>query len=289
VLTALTHTIDAAMASIHNIVTDLRHTKPLHKLIDEAVYRTIVLRSPPDLSEDELDHRLELEAQVLEIQCPPPSVDRLTSSISATTIASGSQKPSSAISQSTGLTSSASSERRHTFQLPVQQPPFPTSPTRSVTPSLYSFTEKKASAFRDGFRKMAGFRKRRSITSSRASTPTSTEQQADILKAVDDGVGKEIMESPISTTSRKSSWSQSIPPLMKIPSEEPLAEDDDAIKRTAQCREIQELQSQHQDERERFLAYQKACLAAIRSEYETSKKRRMEAQAIILREARTKV
>ncbi len=82
------------------------------KTIDEDAFRASVLRSPPDVTEDELDHRLGLEAHVLSLQCPPAGGGLLTSSPSVMTIASDPEEPSSAISQSTEPSSCSSSDRR---------------------------------------------------------------------------------------------------------------------------------------------------------------------------------
>ncbi len=275
------------MVLLKSSASGVGHASCTRRSIDEEAYRAVVLRSPLDVTEDELDHRLELEARVVGVQCRPPHVDPLTSSTSAATIASDFEKPRSAISQSTDPTSCSSSERRHTFQSPDIHL-LPISPTRSVTPSLYSYTEKTTSAVRNGLRRMSIFRKRSPRRSSAAVTPASIEQGGNGVGAADQGSRKESLESPLSTTSRKSSWSTSIPLMTKDTVGESSSDDKEAIRRTQQCVELQELQIQQRDERDRFLEFQRKCLSDMRSDYEKSKKQKIEAQTAIVRVARTK-
>jgi len=247
----------------------------------------MVLRSPPDLGEDELDHRLEVEARALGVQFSPSTSPQahLTPSISTMTIASDSENPSSAISLSTFRTSCSSSERRHTFQSRMSISP---SQTSSVAPSIYSFTELKASAFRNGIRRMSVFRKRKSAPWSRNITPTGTDQVFGAVSA-DQYSAKESMESPLSVRSSKSSWSTSIPPVRKGTLAHPTLDDPDSIPPIKQCPELQDLQVQQWAERDRFLDYQRKCLADMRTEYEQSRKQTLEAQTAFIRETRTEV
>ena len=277
------------MASIQDGAGNSQNAKTIRRSIDEKTYRTVVLRSPPGATEDELDHVLELEAGVLGLQCPPLPVDPLPSSISASTIASDYPKPSSAISQSTAPTSCSSSDRRHTYS------PSPTNSlqrfaSRSMTPSLFSYTEKKASAFRNGFRRMEMFRKRMSGISSVAFTPRSTDQVLKDTAGVEQESIKETLESPASTNSSKISWpTPPSPPLAKTTTRDDGEEDKDAIRRTMDCVEFQVLQARQRDERDRFFEYQRKCLADLRLEHERLKKQKMEAQAFLVREAKIKV
>ncbi|KAF7507677.1 hypothetical protein GJ744_010230 [Endocarpon pusillum] len=257
------------------------------KMIDEDAFRSSVLRSPPDVTEDELDHRLGLEAHVLGLQYRLPGAGLLTSSTSAMTIASDSEEPSSAISQSTGPTSCSSSDRRHTFQPSSVHPP-PVCSTRSITPSLYSITEKKATAFRNGMRIMSVFRKRRSATSRVVDTPTSNEHGVRGTAAFDDYSIKESFESPVSATSEQSSWSTPIPPIANIRIGDSSLEDSEAIERTTQCAAVQDLQSRQHDERDRFLHYQRECLVSLRAEHEKSRKEKIESKKNILKEIKMK-
>jgi hypothetical protein len=259
----------------------------LPKMIDDEAYCTTVLRSPPDLSEDELDHRLELEARALGLQFSPATSPQghLTPSISTMTIASDSENPSSTISLSTFRTSCSSSERRHTFQSRMSISP---SQQSSIAPSIYSFTELKASAFRNGIRRMSVFRKRKSAPWSRNITPTSTEQVFEAASA-DQYSAKESMESPLSVRSSKSSWSTSIPPVRKGSLAHPTLDDPESIPPIKQCPELQDLQIQQWAERDRFLDYQRKCLAEMRSEYERSRKQTLESQTASVRETRAEV
>ena len=267
------------MTSLKDSTTSIVHAKCTAKMIDDEVFRTEVLRQPPNMTEDELEHLLEVEARVLGIKCRPSSADPLTYSTSAMTIASDSEKPCSAISQSTDPTSCSSSDRRLTFQSPFIQT-VPSSPTRSIAPSLYSFTEKKASALRNGIRNMSMFRKRTSATSSAALISTRAEQGF---------AAKESLESPLSTVSRQSSWSTSVPTTAKLNVGDPSSDDAEAVTRTEQCVELHELQVQQRDERDRFLEYQRKCLADMRAEHEKSRKQKIESQTAVIEENRAKV
>ena len=266
----------------------MQQARCTQKTIDEDAFRSSVLRSPPDVTEDELDHRLELEAHVLSLQCRPAGAGLLTSSTSAMTIASDSEEPSSAISQSTEPTSCASSDRRHTFQPSSVYPP-PVLSTRSITPSLYSFTEKKATAFRNGIRIMSVFRKRRSGTSRVVDTPTSNEHGARGTTAFDDHSTKGSFESPVSAISEQSSWSNPIPPITNIRIGDSSLDDSEAIERTTQCAAVQDLQARQHDERDRFLHYQRECLVALRAEHERSRKQKIESKKTVLKETKIKV
>ncbi|ERF73931.1 hypothetical protein EPUS_05354 [Endocarpon pusillum Z07020] len=257
------------------------------KMIDEDAFRSSVLRSPPDVTEDELDHRLGLEAHVLGLQYRLPGAGLLTSSTSAMTVASDPEEPGSAISQSTGPTSCSSSDRRHTFQPSSGHPP-PVLSTRSITPSLYSITEKKATGLRNGIRIMSVFRKRRSATSRVVDTPTSNEHGVRGTAAFDDYSVKGNSESPVSATSEQSSWSTPIPPIANIRTGDSSLEDSEAIERTTQCAAVQDLQSRQHDERDRFLHYQRECLVSLRAEHEKSRKGRIEFKETILKETKIK-
>jgi hypothetical protein len=272
-------------ASLEDSAFDRQHMGCRQKTFDEEVYRTVVLRSSPDQTEDELDHRLELEAQVLGIQSESPSADRLMTSASATTIASDPQKPGSTISQSTGPTSCSSSERQNAY-LPPGIHPLSSSPTRSITPSLYFFTERKASAFRNGFRKMSVFKRRRSGASIAL---TNVENGAEDASPAERRSKQGSLDSSVYTPSRNSSWSPPIPPATNPTSRDPPSDDKEAMRRAMQCVELQELQSQQRHERDRFLEYQRKCLSDMRTEHELSKKQKIDAQAVTVKEAMTEV
>jgi hypothetical protein len=256
-------------------------------MIDEEAYRTAVLRPQCDITEDEQDHSLELEARVLGLQPQPLSADHLTASISATTVASDSQNPSSAISQSTAPTSCSSSERRHTYQPPASEKQ-PISPSRSVTPSLYSYTGKKASVLRNGFRKIARFRKRRSAISTLVTTPTSREGAVENTVVAETESIKPSLEGSLSAASQESSLSTSTPPVPNTNAGDDCADHNDDGRRIVQCVELHKMQARQRDERGRFLEYQRKCLDGMRVEHERVKKQRIQAQAALVKEAKSK-
>lgn len=257
-------------------------------MIDEEEYRRMVLRSGPDLTEKELDQRLELEARVLDLQCWTPSLHPAFSSISAASFACNSEKAHSAISQSTAPTSCSSSDRRHTYQAPLTHP-LQSTLIRSSTPSLYSFNEKKPFAFRNSFRRMSLFRKRRSEISNAASIPASIEPLLDNFAAVDRQSTKKSLESPTSITSTKSSWSMSMSSTANETHGEPPLDEKDTMEPTHKSVEVEGLQTQQREEGARFFEYQRRCIADLRLQHERAKKYKLEAQSAIIRESKIKV
>ncbi len=267
---------------------DAQHAADTKGSADEKVYRTAVFRSPPEVTEDELDRRLELEARILGLQYSPLPTDNLSCSISATTVASDHQEPSSAVSQSTGPTSCSSSERRHTYQPSLTHAQSSVS-SRSATPSIYSYREKRTSAFRNGFWRMGIFKKRSSGTSSLVVTPRSTGPPVKVELATNRDLAQESVESPVSSTSRESPWSTPPAPTTKTIMDDVCSEDTDAARRTMGCLELQLLQTRQRDERDRFSEYQKQCLLDLRLEHEKLKQQKITAQAIVVKEAKIKV
>lgn len=272
------------MASHRDCVSDMRDVRSTQRGIDEEEYRREVLRSLPELTEDELDYRLEFEARAVGLHIEPPFANNLSSS---TTIASDLQQPMSAISHSTGPTSCSSSEQQQTHKSDVAH--LPSEPSRPVTPSGNSITEKRASSFRNGFRRMSVFRKRRSVRSSMVLTPMKIEQGVEHAIAIDGASNKASLEGPQSTTSEKSMWSAPLPQAARETTMDLPSEANEITGETVQCVQLQHLQVQQRDERDRFLEYQRKCLDSLRMEHEMSKSQRLDAQTTIIREARAKV
>src|SRR5271154_2981488 len=161
-----THQTPASMASKKRSPSDVRRSIALVGLLDEENYHTNVLCLPNATTEDDIDYRLNIEAHDLGIMLPTSTnnmTDRLASSLSATTIGSDPKVPSSVLSQSTGLISCSSSYHRPPTQSSTSYIS-EKSPKQSITPSLMSDNEKrKSTSFRDGIRRMTGFKKRQSV------------------------------------------------------------------------------------------------------------------------------
>jgi hypothetical protein len=257
----------------------MRDSKATSKAFDEGAYHTIVLQLPASVSEDELDQNLATEAQDLGLAPSTLSaaLDGLASSLSATTIGSDPNNQSSVLSQSTGPTSCASSYHRPATQSPVTYNS-ELSPTQSITPSMISENEKrKGLGFRNGIRRMTGFKKRRSV----ASTPSALESVDSNILALNYGDRMSIqsgLKSPASIKSSKSSWSNP-PSATRIHYEDPLPpEDKDAIKRTRECKELVNLHTRQVEERSRFADFQKRSIAQLRLQHKAEKQHLIDVQ-----------
>lgn len=268
----------------------MQHPKVLSKTFNEGAYRTIVLQLPSNVSEDDLDQNVAAEAQDLELVLLPPSaaLDGPASSFSATTIGSEPNNQSSVLSQSTGPTSCASSFHRPPTQSSATYQS-QLSPTQSITPSMNSENEKrKGLGFRNGIRRMTGFKKRRSVVS----TPSALESVESNTLALNNGDRMSIqsgLKSPASVKSSKSSWSNP-PSATRTYYEDPLPlEDKDAIKRTRECKELVNLHAQQMEERSRFTDFQKRSIAQLRLQHQAEKQHLIDQQRQLVVEALEKV
>jgi hypothetical protein len=268
----------------------MQYPKAPFKAFDEGAYHTIVLQLPTHFSEDELDQNLATEAQDLGLVPSPPSatLDGLASSMSATTFGSDPNNQSSVLSQSTGPTSCASSYHRPATQSSVTYKS-QLSPTQSITPSMISENEKrKGLGFRNGIRRMTGFKKRRSVVS----TPSALESIDNNTVALNNGDRMSIqsgLKSPASIKSSKSSWSNP-PSATRTHYDDPLpAEDKDAIKRTRECKELVNLHAKQMEERSRFVEFQMRSIAHLRLQHQAEKQHLIDEQRQLVVDALDKV
>ena len=268
----------------------MQNSKTPSKAFDEDGYRTLVLQLPANVSEDELDENLATEARDLGLvpSSHPAALDGLASSLSATTIGSDPNNHSSVISQSTGPTSCASSYHRTATQSSMTYKS-QTSPTQSITPSMASENEKrKGIGFRNGIRRMTGFKKRLSV----ASIPSALESIDSNTLARNNGDRMSMhsgLKSPGSFKSSKSSWSNP-PSATRIPYDDSLLLDDkDATKRTRECRELLNLRSKQRDERSRFVEFQKRSIAQLRLQHQAEKQHMVGLQRQLVLDALGKV
>ncbi len=248
----------------------MRCSRSPSKVLDEDAYRTTVLQLPANVSEHELDQNMTSEAQELGLLFSQPSadLDGLASSLSATTIESDTNNQSSVLSQSTGPTSCSSSYHRPATQSSMSYK-FQLSPSQSITPSIISENEKrKGLGFKNGFRRMTGFKKRRSLVAA-PSELTNIDRNSMNLKNGDAMSIRSGVKSPDSIKSNKSSWS-SPPTATRIHYEElPAAEDKEAMKRTRECQEMTNLHMRQIEERLRFAEFQRRCIAQLRLQHQT--------------------
>jgi hypothetical protein len=268
----------------------MQYSKSPSKAFDEQAYRATVLQLPAGVSEDDLDQNLNTEAEDLGIALPPPSaaVDCLASSLSATTISSDLNNRSSGLSQSTGPTSCASSYHRPATQSSATYKS-QLSSARSITPSMISENEKrKGLGFRDGIRRMTGFKRRRSIAST-SSALGSINSNTLVFYNGDRMSIQSGLKSPASIESSKSSWSNS-PSAARAQYEDPLPpEDKDAIKRTRECKELVSLHSRQVEERSRFAEFHKSAIAQLRLQHQAEKLQLIDLQRELVAEALDKV
>lgn len=251
--------------------SELRSWTHSAQLIDEDSYNASVLRLTSTTSEDDLDDRIALEAQSLALLPVhvTPNIDSLTSSLSAITVTSGSIQHGSVQSQSTAPTSCASSEHR-----PAPDSAYVSegSLTHSESPSSRFQTDKKKnSPLKRGFRKMAGLRKRRA-GSVAVTSPTLSSISSDPDTNSEEPAVK--MRSPLSIKSGKSSWSQPLSaPESSYESSTPV--DEEAVKRSMECKDLLTLRLSQLEEKARFLEFTTSLISqlAARKEQKKSEKR----------------
>jgi len=265
----------------------MKYSRAPSKHLDEEVYHTTVLGLPAHVTEDEIDETLAQEAQDLGLmpaQCPV-DIDGIASSFSATTIASDANHHSSIISQSTAPTSCSSSEHRPTTQSSFQSDK---SPPQSAAPSVLSDLDKtRDSGFRKGFRRMAGFRRRRSSITASSTFTGINREMADTANSDRMSI-KSDLKGPASIKSSKSS--QSSPPVAtKSNYEQPTSVDNEAFKRSMDCKDMLDLHARQVEEKNRFLEYQRAVLTHLRAQHQSAKMQKIAAQQQIVAEATEKV
>lgn len=243
------------------------------RLIDEKEYNETVLQLTPKSSEDDIDDRLTLEAQTLGLLPGQinASLGPLTSSVSTLTIASDSVKHSCHQSQSLAPTSCASSEDCPVIRASgVSQ----RSPTDSDLSSWHvsEGEVKRNSPLRRGFRKMAGFRRKKSADPAASLTLSSINSEL-CADTNNSETLSENIRSHSSVKSSKSSWSQ---PMSTSTSsyEHPLPISDEALKRSMECKELLDLQMAQLEQKDRFLQFQASLISHLRSERERIKSQR---------------
>jgi hypothetical protein len=148
--------------------------------------------------------------------------------------------------------------------------------------------KRKGIGFRDGIRRMTGFKRRRSI----ASTPSALESINGNTLVLYNGDRMSIqsgLKSPASIESSKSSWSNS-PSTTRVHYEDPLPpEDKDAIKRTRECKELVSLHNRQVEERSRFAEFHKRAIAHLRLQHQAEKQRLIDLQRQVVAEVLDKV
>ena len=142
--------------------------------------------------------------------------------------------------------------------------------------------------FRNGIRRMTGFKKRRSV----ASIPSALENIDSNTRALSNGDRMSIqsgLKSPGSIKSSKSSWSNP-PSATRIHYDDLLQLDEkDATKRTRECRELLNLRTKQREERSRFVEFQKRSIAQLRLHHQVEKQDMIGLQRQLVLDALDKV
>ena len=266
---------------------DVKAQMPHFKLIDEQVYCSTVLQLPHTLTEDELDEQLQQEAHRLGLLPPQVSADiqGMTSSLSATTLGSESNKQASLLSQSTAATSCSSSEHRPKKQTSIKSGE---SGQISQSPSIMSETERRrSSGFRFGLRnKMAGLKRKKTPPTS----PTLSVIKSDGIHSPEsDKISiKSGMRSPISTKSSKSSWSSPVSAgKTSYDSAPPI--DHEALKRSMDCPEMMNLQKLQTEEGARLLDFERCLMTELRTRRDFIREEKSRGHRAVLNEKQAKV
>lgn len=231
--------------------------------LDEETYRTKVLQLPNNETEEQIDERIYNEAQTLGLSHLLSEPDNMSTSISLNTIASEANPKSSLLSQSTAPTSCASSEHRPTTHSSVM------SDQSESEAQLPSREKRRSSGFRRGFKKMTGFKKRRSLATSPTLTSI-TSDSADTNQSDHNSV-KSGLKSPGSIKSSKSSWSSPI--VIPKTTFDPV--DQDAMKRSMECKEMLDLQTAQEQQRSQFLDLQQSLVQQIQKQRDSIKQDRL--------------
>lgn len=250
---------------------DMRTSYSPSKWIDEELYRSTILRLYSNITENEVDENLRRDAIDLglsPVQISPPN-NAVTSSPSATTINSEAHQ-GSIMSQSTAPTSCDSSERRPSTSLSNKSSRVTSS---FEMPTIVTEMERKRhSGFRNGFRKMTTFRKKKppgsnapSIHSIKSTMTNLTENES----ARSPETGALSVQSNDSYSSRGS-------PVIKENFDTDALVDEDALQRTMECESMMKIRTQQLDEKRRFLEYQAKLISELLAERAEEKRKKKE-------------
>ena len=233
------------------------------KLIDEEMYRKTVLQLPAPLTEDELDQQLAQQFQDLGLISAELPVDNIPASavVPNNAIPTTSSIIPLISSQTTLPASRTSSEYRPATQSSVISES--SLPQLQPSSNLSDLERRRSSGIRSGFRKMATFKKRKSVASS-SSTIASIDSGSSRAHASDRMSLNSGLKSSASIMSEKSSWSNAAS-ANKPSYEQPPFVDSEALQRGLECKEMLELRMNQVREKDRFLAFQQSLISQIRA------------------------
>lgn len=242
-------------------------TKTPLKWINEDVYRTTVLLMATPESEIEVDKTLETSARELGLSHEPnvPAVDTISSSLSATTIASDTQQ-GSIMSRSTAPTSCDSSERRPSTSMSNKSSRAETG--REVPLFVPKADVKKQSGFKSGLRKMKGFRKKRL---SGLNTPSTISIQSSMTSNTMHDSQSDHLRRPASIKSGRDSYAHPDMSAQKPSLDQLALVNEEALQRSLECEQIVLMRTRQLEEKRRFLEYQTKLVQNILEEREKRK------------------
>lgn len=259
-------------------------SKTTLKWINEDTYRTTVLLMATPESEMEVEEGLETSARelgILPVQ-NVPAVDIISSSLSATTIASDTHQ-GSIMSQSTAPTSCDSSERRPSTSLSNKSSRIG---TRIETPRFLVEAEvKKQSGFKSGLRKI-GFRKKKV---SGLTTPSMVSIQSSMTSNTMNESQPTRSRGPASIKSGRESYASHEGPIEKASLDQLALVSEEALQRSLECKQIIHIRTQQLEEKRRFLEYQTRLIKNLVEEREKRKSELRHEHEERLREQEEKV
>ncbi|KAK6365357.1 hypothetical protein LTS17_011329 [Exophiala oligosperma] len=257
---------------------DLQTWKESAKLIDDVSYNTAVLQLTSSKTEDDLDDEVSAQLQALGLLQPAvvSALQAITSSLATVTVASDSINASAIHPKSPDWKSAASSDHR-----PITRSSY----TSDRSPSSRVDADKRRnSPLKRGLKRLSGFRKRRSGSAALASPTLTSVSSTDTHQSEEGSID---MKNPLSIKSSKSSWSP-ILPARKPSYDESTPVDEDALKRSMECRHLMNLQMTQLEEKVRFLEYQTTLISQLRTRKEDAKRQRQVEYEKILAEQSTK-
>lgn len=289
---AVCHTPDTS-SSIHLAATRKRSHSSIAQArlscrwIDEEIYRTTILSLWPAQSESEADEKLQTSARdlgLLPVNSPNSSpVDVVASTLSEVTIAS--QNPQESIkSQSTAPTSCASSDRRPSTSLSNRSSLLMTKYEPLTTAT--DLERKRHSGFKMGLRKMTGFRKKKSTVSSQ---PSLTSLRSNMTSTTTNGSILSPLKSEASIDSGDSYSPQDVPTHKDLVFEPQPRIDEEALQRSMESEELQQIRSVQIEEKRRFLEYQTRLIRELLGERDKLKLEKKQRHQKIVAEQEEKV
>lgn len=258
--------------------------KPTFTWIDEDVYRSSVLSLSLSRTESEADEKLQSDARALGLVADQkfPDVSDITSSLSATTIASETNQ-GSIMTQSTAPTSCCSSERRPSTSLSSRSARCDSN--LEMPTSVTEMESRRHTGFKSGLRKMTNFRKKKT---SGCSTPSMVSIRGQMTGTNANGSTRSPPKDAASIRSRVS-FSSHDQLVTKEPFGTEASINEQALQRSMECQQLLSMRTRQVDEKRRFLEYQTRLIKQHLDERDMRKAEKKEKYARQITELEAKV